>query len=73
LGWIDRAIQAQGLTEWSNQPTTAHLILSGDEAERFGVTEIQVDLNGKVGVATVYPEKGPQVFKWYNNKWNPTV
>ncbi|NMB79432.1 MAG: hypothetical protein GYA23_10115 [Methanomicrobiales archaeon] len=68
--WINRAIISEGITDWKNGPQSAKLILSQAEVEKFGVREVEVSINGKNGVASVYPTKGPQVYKWHSGRWN---
>ncbi|OPX64695.1 MULTISPECIES: hypothetical protein [unclassified Methanoregula] len=64
--WADEAIQSRGYSEW---PTTYENIVYTFTSERYGVKEIKVGLNPKTGVATIYPLKGSQVYKWENSQW----
>ncbi len=68
--WIDRAIISKGWAEWPEQTKNARLTLSQAEQAKYGVREIEVAINHKTGVASVYPINGPHVYKWYNGKWN---
>jgi len=68
--WIDRAIISKGWTEWPKQATPVKLTLSQAEVDKYGVRVIEVAINGKTGVASIYPTSGPQVYKWHSGKWN---
>nr|WP_321352128.1 PEGA domain-containing protein [uncultured Methanoregula sp.] len=68
--WVDRAIKSEGWTEWPKGPNSAKLTLTQAEVDKYSIREIEVSLNAKTGVASVYPKSGPQVYKWFNGKWN---
>ncbi|MDD2786910.1 hypothetical protein, partial [Methanoculleus sp.] len=70
VDWIDEALRATQ-SEWPKQPK--NLAYSPPDAHQYGIDEIVIGINQKTGVGTFYPSKGPQVFRWYNKKWNPTV
>lgn len=52
-------------------PTTRSYTLQVEfPVERHGIKEMEIWINPN-GIEYAYPTKGSQVFKWYNNKWNP--
>lgn len=70
ISWIDEAIKSKR-TKWSDKKDDFKYEFS--EEERYGIKEIGIGINQNTGVATVYPTKGSQVYKWHSDKWNPTV
>ncbi len=72
IAWIDDAIEAKGLTECPKQRTSAKRLFDQEEQDEYGISVVEVIIYGD-GIETVFASKGPQVFKWYNEKWNPTV
>jgi hypothetical protein len=72
ISWIEEAIEAEGLTGWSKQRKSAKRPFNQEEMAEYGISEVEVIIYGD-GIETVFASKGPQVFKWYNEKWNPTV
>lgn len=71
IQWADEVLRENHLTEWPRQ--SKNPTYSPVDAQQYGIDEIGVGINPKTGVATIYPTKGPQVFMWYKDKWNPTV
>lgn len=65
-GWIKRAIEDKGLTEW---PTKSDNFVYTFPTERYGVKQIMIGINPKKGVGTVYPIKGSLVYEWRNSQW----
>ncbi|MCK9342618.1 MAG: hypothetical protein M0P33_01765 [Massilibacteroides sp.] len=72
ITWITEAIEAEGLTKWPKQRISAKRPFNQEEMAEYGISEVEVIIYGD-GIETVFASKGPQVFKWYNEKWNPTV
>ncbi|WFN34577.1 hypothetical protein L1S32_00195 [Methanogenium sp. S4BF] len=70
IQWADEAFEAtqSGWATQSKKPT-----YSPPDAHLYGIDEIKVLINPETGVASVFPTKGPQVFMYYNEKWNPTI
>ncbi len=70
IDWIDEALR-ETMDEWPNQPKNPRY--SPPDAHQYGIDEIVIGINRDTGVGTFYPSKGPEVFRWYNDKWNPSV
>lgn len=70
VDWIDETLRATA-SEWPKQPKNFRY--SPEGAKQYGIYEIKIGINSRTGVGTFYPTKGPQVFMWRENKWNPTV
>ncbi|MBP2146415.1 hypothetical protein J2129_001869 [Methanofollis sp. W23] len=72
IPWIEDALKAD-LTEWPKQRTTVKRHFSQSEIDEYGISEVKAIVYGDVGVETVFASKGPQVFRWYKDCWNPAV
>lgn len=70
IQWADEALKATQ-SGWPTRDTAKKYCPS--DAHLYGINEIKVAIDPVNGVATVFPTKGPQVFMYYNEKWNPTI
>lgn len=62
--WIDEALQQAKQNRWPKQIKNL---------KQYGIDEVIVGISPDAGVGTFFQTKGPQVFRWYKDQWNPAV